>query len=181
MSPTRSVLPRRRRRGRRARPFWSVIQPLENRLMLTGNPVANNDAYTVFHDRGLIATTSQSGVLANDTDPNGFALTALLVTNVRHGTLTLKSDGSFVYMPAAGYSSTDSFTYKDYDGSFYSSPATVTITVQETAPVANGSSFTIGHDRTLSGAVSASDAENDPLVASLATNVQHGTLTLNAN
>jgi hypothetical protein len=76
-------------------------------------PVANNDNYTVFHDRALIATSSQSGVLANDSDPNGYSLTAILVTGVQHGALTLNSNGTFVYMPSSGYSGTDNFTYKD--------------------------------------------------------------------
>jgi hypothetical protein len=71
--PRRSLERRRRRPRGRRRLFWPEIQPLEERLMLTGNPVANNDAYTDYHDRALIATARQSGVLANDTDPNGYA------------------------------------------------------------------------------------------------------------
>ena len=133
MIPKRSTLSRPRRRRRGGRPYWPAIQQLENRLMLTGPPVANNDAYTGFHDRALIATTPSSGVLANDTDPNGYALTANLVTGVAHGTLTLNPDGTFVYMPTAGFSGSDSFAYRDWDGTYDSNIATVTIAVQTIA------------------------------------------------
>ena len=43
------------------------------------------------------------GVLANDTDPDGDPLTAVLVTGPSHGTLTLNANGSFTYTPAANY------------------------------------------------------------------------------
>ncbi len=146
-----------------------------------GPPVANNDAYTVFHDHALIATTAASGVLANDTDPNGYTLTAVEETGPRHGTLTLNSNGTFVYMPSAGYYGTDSFTYEAYDGHNDSSPATVSITVQETAPVAKNESLTVFPDRAYSGATSATDTENDAVTAALVANPTHGTVTLNSN
>ena len=79
-----------RSRASRAQPGVQLSPPPVVRpVPLTGGrpPVANNDSYTVFHDRALIATTSTSGVLANDTDPDDYPLTAVLVTNVRHGAL----------------------------------------------------------------------------------------------
>ena len=69
------------------------------------------------------------GVLANDTDPNNLALTAVLVGGPVHGTLTLNSNGSFTYTPAAGYYGTDTFTYEASDGTATSNTATVTLTV----------------------------------------------------
>jgi VCBS repeat-containing protein len=70
-------------------------------------------------------------VLANDTDIDSANLTALLVTNAAHGTVSLNSNGSFSYTPQAGFSGTDSFTYKANDGGADSNTATVTITVNE--------------------------------------------------
>lgn len=70
------------------------------------------------------------GVLANDQDPDGDALTARLVTAPQHGTLTLNADGTFTYTPQAGFHGTDSFTYKANDGQLDSNLATVTITVR---------------------------------------------------
>ena len=171
-----------RRRGYGFRFYRPEAQLLEERLLLSGGaPVAYPELYTVFHDRGLIATTPASGVLAPDTDPNGYPLTAVLVTNVSHGTLTLNSNGTFVYMPTPGFYGTDTFVYEAYDGHLYSSPETDTITVQENAPVASNGSFSLVHDRTLAATVPATDLENDALTATLVTGVSHGKLTLNSS
>src|SRR5262245_27241484 len=70
-------------------------------------PVANADAYTVNEDTAL--TVGAPGVLANDTDPQGDPLTAVLVSGPSHGTLTLNADGSFTYTPSADYNGTDTF------------------------------------------------------------------------
>src|SRR5262249_62013629 len=77
-------------------------------------PVAVNESYSVSKNNPL--TVAASGVLANDTDANGDALTAVLVSGPAHGTLTLNANGSFTYTPAAGYAGADSFTYKANDG-----------------------------------------------------------------
>jgi hypothetical protein len=69
------------------------------------------------------------GVLANDSDVDGDTLSAVLVTGPSHGTLTLNSDGSLVYMPALNFNGIDSFTYRASDGQAQSGVATVTITV----------------------------------------------------
>ncbi len=69
------------------------------------------------------------GVLGNDTDVEGDALRAVLVSGPAHGSLSLKADGTFSYTPDANWNGTDSFTYKANDGSLDSAPATVTITV----------------------------------------------------
>ena len=46
-----------------------------------------------------------------------------------NGTLTLSTNGGFIYMPNSNYFGSDSFTYRANDGSSNSAPATVTITV----------------------------------------------------
>lgn len=89
-------------------------------------PVAANDgAYTVQQD----GTLEQNGVLSNDTDDDGDALTAIVVDNPLNGSLDLQSDGTFTYTPHSGYSGTDYFTYQASDGITTSAPATVTIEV----------------------------------------------------
>ncbi|PLW81579.1 hypothetical protein CWI75_15230 [Kineobactrum sediminis] len=72
-------------------------------------------------------------VLANDTDVDEDPLTAILVTPIQNGSLTLNSDGSFSYTPATGFSGTDSFTYQASDGSELSNTATVTLQVEAPA------------------------------------------------
>lgn len=90
-------------------------------------PTAFDDAYFVPVNGSL--TIAAPGVLANDSDQDGGALTAALVDPPAHGTLTLNSDGSLVYSPAADYSGPDSFTYNASDGQLNSNMATASITV----------------------------------------------------
>jgi uncharacterized delta-60 repeat protein len=99
-------------------------------------PVAGNDAYTMNED----ATLSEpvAGVLGNDSDPNGDALTAVLVTPPASGTLNLNANGSFSYTPATDFTGQVTFQYRATDGTNNSNVATVTITVNPVndAPVA---------------------------------------------
>lgn len=101
-------------------------------------PVATGHGYTVTHGGTLTTSASgtgnTAGVLTNDTNSDGLPLTATLVTSAQHGTLTLNLDGSFVYMPTAGYYGFDSFTYTATGGTQTSNLATVNITVTESAP-----------------------------------------------
>lgn len=91
-------------------------------------PVAVADSYTTDEDAELVVAAAE-GVLANDTDDG--PMTAVLETDVANGTLLLAADGSFTYLPDAGFFGEDTFTYKAYDGELYSDAATVTITVNE--------------------------------------------------
>ncbi|MDR3636948.1 MAG: Ig-like domain repeat protein [Isosphaeraceae bacterium] len=100
-------------------------------LTVNAPPVVSNVSYTVEEDGTL--TTAAPGVLASASDPDGDALTAVLVANPSSGALTFNADGSFVYQPAAGFSGTDSFTYKANDGAEDSNVATVTIQVNPLA------------------------------------------------
>ena len=65
--------------------------------------------------------------------------------NATNGTVTLASDGSFTYTPAANFNGTDSFTYTASDGTAVSNVATVTITVTAVndEPLAMSDSATI--------------------------------------
>jgi hypothetical protein len=94
-------------------------------------PVAAADSYNATEDTPL--TIAAPGVLANDSDADADALTAVLVTTTAHGALALNSNGGFSYTPAAGYSGADSFTYKANDGKDDSNVATVTLTIAATA------------------------------------------------
>src|SRR5207245_1445136 len=90
-------------------------------------PVAANDSYTTNEDTPL--TVAAPGVLGNDTDIDSSTLTAVVVTGPANGTLTLNTDGSFTYTPAANFNGTDTFTYKVNDGSLDSHPATVNLVI----------------------------------------------------
>ena len=103
-----------------------------------GRPSAADDAYATAEDASL--TVSAPGVLSNDTGSN---LSASLVSNTGHGTVTLGADGSFAYVPDANFSGSDSFTYTASDGSQASNVATVRITVTPVndAPVAANDAY----------------------------------------
>jgi len=132
---------------------------------------------------------SKPGVLANDTDDDGNILNAILVSNVSHGTLTLNSDGSFIYMPEIGYIGMVSFSYQAGDGITVSNVATVSISVSPIVnrpPMANDDSYTIARDLVLSVPkpgilINDEDADGDHLNAVLVSNVSHGSLTLNSD
>jgi VCBS repeat-containing protein len=149
-------------------------------------PVAVIDTYSTNEDTAL--TMAASGVLVNDTDADGDTLTAALVNGVAHGALTLNSNGSFTYTPAANFNGSDSFTYRAYDGKAYSNTATVTITVNAVndPPVAVNNTYSTNEDTALALAapgvlVNDTDVDGDTLTAALIDSVAHGTLTLNSN
>ena len=82
----------------------------QNRVVVSGNraPVASPNAYSVNEDATL--NVAAPGVLANDSDPDGNPLTAVLVSGPTNGALTLSTNGSFTYTPASNFNSVDSFT-----------------------------------------------------------------------
>ncbi|MCI0379173.1 MAG: Ig-like domain-containing protein [Gemmataceae bacterium] len=97
-------------------------------------PVAVNDSYST--TQGVTLNVPAAGVLGNDTDIEANALAAVLVSGPQNGSLTLNSDGSFMYTPASGFNGTDSFTYRANDGLTVSNVATATILVAPTTSVA---------------------------------------------
>ncbi len=102
-------------------------------------PVAVADIYSVNKNTALVVPAA--GVLANDTDPQSDALTAVLVAAPVRGVLALNANGSFTYTPNTGFVGADSFTYRANDGSLNSSTVTVSISVNEVNPgiLVNGS------------------------------------------
>jgi hypothetical protein len=78
-------------------------------------PVAVDDSYTTAQDTPLVVSAAE-GVLANDTDADGDALSVGDTAGPAHGTVTVDSAGSFTYTPQAGFSGADFFTYEATDG-----------------------------------------------------------------
>ena len=148
-------------------------------------PVAQNDSYTVDQDSTL-NVPAVAGVLANDSDIDSAAITAVWVSDPAHGTLTLNADGSFTYTPAADYYGPDSFTYQANDGSADSNVATVSIIVRpaaNVAPVAADDPYSGNEDSAIIGNVLTNDSDlnGDSLTAVKVSGPAHGTLTLNSN
>jgi|GEM_PF-3243418 len=107
-------------------------------------PSAVPDAYRTGAGTRLNVDATR-GVLANDTDTDQDELTAELVSGPAQGTLALSPDGAFSYTPADGFTGSDSFQYRAWDGTQHSAAVTVTITVEvvNTALQAADDQFTL--------------------------------------
>jgi VCBS repeat-containing protein len=101
-------------------------------------PTAINQSYTAVGNTALGVGTSPtapaatvSGSLLNgDTDPNpGGTLTVTTNSSPAHGTVSVNPDGTFTYVPNAGFSGTDTFTYTIADSNHLSETATATVTI----------------------------------------------------
>lgn len=150
------------------------------------SPIGEEDVYTVVEDNTL-SVTLQDGVLANDSDGDGDALTAVLETNPEHGTLTLQANGSFVYTPEANFNGVDRFTYRLQAGGETTDPIEVTISVASVndPPVAGADNYSTQEDQELdvpeaSGVLANDDdpVEQSPLTAVLLEGPSHGSLEL---
>ena len=167
---------------------WQAV--VDGAGSVTNNaPTANADSFNVGEDQLL----SGSGLLANDTDPDGDTLSVSTVEGVAVGpggttvtlssgaTVTMFADGTFDYDQngafdalGVGEQATDSFTYSATDGAAQSDPTTVSIVIDgaldNDAPTANADNFTVGEDQLLSGSgLLANDTDPDGDALSVAT------------
>jgi len=91
-------------------------------------PEIADDHYETTMDQRLDVV---DGVLANDHDPDGDALSAAVMAPPS-GELDLREDGTFVYQPPAGFIGTDQFSYVGTAGEV-SATGIVTIDVRDVA------------------------------------------------
>ncbi len=138
-------------------------------------PIANNSTLQT----GL--NTPASGTLSAS-DADGNPLTFSIVANGTKGvsTITNATTGAFIYAPNTGASGGDSFTFKVNDGLVDSNIATATVTIgpPNHVPAANGASFRVAPNRPYRGALSASDADGDPLTFSVVANGSIGVVVI---
>ncbi|HZM14806.1 MAG TPA: Ig-like domain-containing protein, partial [Candidatus Krumholzibacteria bacterium] len=146
-------------------------------------PTAANDAYAL--DEDVVLTMAAPGVRGNDTDIEGDTLTVSVATPPAHGTLVLAADGSFTYTPALDFFGTDSFTYtvRDPSGASDTGVANLTIRGINDSPKGADVAFVTEEDIAVHSGPpgvlrTASDADDDPLSASLVTPPLHGALEL---
>lgn len=146
-------------------------------------PTAAADSFATNEEQ-----TIGGDVLANDTDPEGDPLTAILVTGPSQAqSFQLNADGTFSYTPTANFFGTDSFTYQANDGLRDSAPITVTITIANVndAPVGASDQFaaTVNTVATITASVLANDFDIDSvqLFAVLVAPPLFGDLQLNGD
>jgi Ca2+-binding RTX toxin-like protein len=87
-------------------------------------PVAVDDQAST-----VLETPVRIDVLANDSDPDGHALSLKLIDGPANGAVILNADKTFTYTPKAGWTGTDTFTYQVADGHGGLANATATVKV----------------------------------------------------
>lgn len=126
---------------------------------------------------GNIPVSSQVTV----TDPNGLPVTVTILSPPLNGTVIVNPDGTFTYTPNTGFIGTDSFTVQAVNSAGGSGVGTVTVTVLNLPPTADGASLATIQNTPVSGAVTASDPDGNPLTFTLNSTPSSGTVILNAD
>lgn len=148
-------------------------------------PVARPDAYPAQEDLILNIPVDQ-GLLANDYDVDNDVLTTHIVDWPAHGQVDINPDGSFSYLSQNNYNGPDTFTYRNFDGLFYSAEVAVSLTIAPVndRPIVQNDNYETDEDVTLTvdaglGVLTNDyDLEDDPLTAAVLNNPAHGTLVL---
>ena len=138
-------------------------------VSLTILPTAIVDSATTPANTALVGTT----LLANDA---GSGLAVFSATAPLHGSVVVRTDGTYTYTPTAGYSGPDSFTYTVTDLSGQTATATVTVNV---TPTAFNNTATTPADTTLNAPSVLTNDVGSTLTAAVATPPLHGTLAMN--
>jgi VCBS repeat-containing protein len=146
-------------------------------------PLGNVDVYNGTEDTPM--TIAAPGVLANDTDPDGDALTAVLVSPPAQGTLSLDPNGGFTFTPAPNANIVASFSYRATDGTAHSSTQTVIVNLASVndPPVAVNDSYDVPFGGSLTVAAPAllgndTDVDGNTLTAALASPPSQGTVVI---
>jgi len=117
--------------------FTGTTNSLAPEQLINTPPVAMAD--TIERTPGNGTKVAVTTLLANDTDADGDVLRFVgMDTNSVHGGSLSLSNGWVIYVPAAGYTNGDSFSYQISDGRGVPVSGTVTINVREdTTPSPN--------------------------------------------
>jgi VCBS repeat-containing protein len=153
-------------------------------------PVAVNDTEAVLE--GGTLTVTSPGVLGNDSDDEGDALTVNTtpVSGPTNGTVILNADGAYEYIHDGSETISDSFVYEvsDINSAKTTAVVNITVTPQNDAPEAVDDMGTVLEGSTLNVAAPGllgndSDIEGDPLTINTTqiSGPANGSLTLNAD
>lgn len=146
-------------------------------------PVAANDTVVARQDTPI--TYAASVLLGNDTDIDGGTLSIASVASGPGGTAVLNADGTVTFTPDAGFAGNATFTYQVTDGIATSTPATVTVFVND-MPMANADTLAATEDTRVTYAASSvlgndTDAVGRPLSITGVGGASGGTAVLNAD
>ena len=118
-------------------------------------------------------------ITLNAADPRNQTLTYALVSNPSHGTLSAfnASTGRVSYTPTTGYTGSDSFTFTATNTSNQTSMlATVSITVNDSAPTANPQTLIVAGGRSTQIVLTGTDLGGSALTFTVPPTTAHGTL-----
>jgi hypothetical protein len=121
------------------------------------DPDAVDDALTTAED-----TPGTVNVLANDTDPDGDALSVTGNSQGANGTVSCEADGDCTYTPAPDFNGSDAFTYDISDGNGGTDTATVNVTVTPVNDPPNAVDDTLTTQEDTPGAVNVLANDTDP-------------------
>jgi len=134
-------------------------------------PVAKTQSVLADQDTPLPITLTGS-------DVDGDSLVFSIVSGPGNGSLS-GTPPNLTYVPAPGYSGSDSFAFTVSDGNLESTPATVSVTViaYNHPPSASTQSVSTSEDTPLSITLSGYDVEGSPLTFALVSGPAHGALS----
>ncbi len=158
----------------------SALVTVNVAAQLNQPPVIRDDTASVLFNQSVAVN-----VLANDSDPDGDALSVIAVGMPSHGSVSLSGD-VVTYTPASGFSGPDTFTYTVSDGRGGEGTATVRITVAmqpNQNPIANDdAATTTGAPVVINVLANDSDPDGDPLsLVNVTTPVNGGTVVISGN
>lgn len=144
---------------------------------VNGAPSAEDDAVSTSEDQSITID-----VLANDSDPDGDALSVVSAGGASYGTVAVVGD-QVSYSPNADYNGSDEFTYTISDARGGSATATVSVTVAPVndAPMASDDSASCEKNRSVVVDVLANDIDVDGDVLEVwgVGRADHGSVTIN--
>uniref|UniRef100_UPI0031E10BB7 Ig-like domain-containing protein n=1 Tax=Chitinophaga sp. TaxID=1869181 RepID=UPI0031E10BB7 len=117
------------------------------------------------------------------TDADGDAITHTAGNYPAHGVVTVNTDGTYIYTPAANYNGSDAFTIiiSDGHGGTGAVVVNITITPVNDAPTGTDQTITTPQNTSYAGTATGNDVDGDPLTFTKATSPAHGTATVNAD
>jgi subtilisin-like proprotein convertase family protein len=151
----------------------------------SGAPLSFDDAYSTSPNTPLVIPAP--GVLANDVNTGGGAMTAAVFSVPTAGTVTLSADGGFTYVPPASFTGSVSFTYRAANAIGAGNVATVTITVGAgTGPIAVNDTYSTPYVTTLTVPAPGVLANDNPngggtMTAVLVSTTPNGALSFNSD
>jgi hypothetical protein len=112
--------------------FTGSTNTLTPEQVINTPPIALNDTIERYPTNGV--NVELTTLLANDNDSDGDLLMITVSSNSAAGGTITVSGGVAFYIPPAGYTNSDSFTYRIADGRGGEATATVTVNIQGEPP-----------------------------------------------